>query len=109
MEIKDELVLYGMTWVAADNIQYNTIGAFQTSNSNKPEYYIVRWTGNAYTLQGKYTCHSFNPPVIVYEGELFFPAKFMTLMRKTTYWYHVPDEAIPAMVKFKKLLYLTFN
>ena len=28
MEIKDELVLHGMNWEAADKIEYNTIGAF---------------------------------------------------------------------------------
>ena len=65
MNIKDELVLNGMTQEAADEIEYNTIGEFQTSNSNMPGYYIVQWTGNAYTLQGKYTCHAFNPPVII--------------------------------------------
>ena len=26
-------------------------------------YYIFRWTGNAYTLQEKYTCHAFDPPI----------------------------------------------
>ena len=41
MEIKDELVLHGMTWAAANYIEYNTIGAFQTSDSNTPGYYIV--------------------------------------------------------------------
>ena len=51
MKITDELVLHGMTWEAADDIGYNTIGAFQTSDSNKPGYYIVKLTGNAYTLQ----------------------------------------------------------
>ena len=82
MEIKDELVLNGKTWSASDNIEYNTIGAFQTSNSNTPGYYIVWWTGNAYTLQEKYTCHEFDPPVIIPEGELVCPSKFMTPMRK---------------------------
>ena len=65
MEIKDELVLYSMTWSSADEIEYNTIGAFQTRNSNTPGYYIVRWTSNAYTLQEKYTYHSFYPPIII--------------------------------------------
>ena len=65
MEITDELVLYGMIWSEAEEIEYNTIGAFQTRNSNTPGYYIVRWTSNAYTLQEKYTCHSFYPPVII--------------------------------------------
>ena len=65
MNIKDELVLNGMTQEAADEIEYNTIGEFQTSNSNMPGYYIVQWTGNAYTLQGKYTCHAFSPPDII--------------------------------------------
>ena len=51
MKIKDKLVLYGMTWAAADNIEYNTFYAFKTSNSNTPGYYIVRWTVNSYTLQ----------------------------------------------------------
>ena len=50
MEIKDELVLNGITWAAAANIEYNTIGEFQTIDSNMPGYYIFRWTGNAYTL-----------------------------------------------------------
>ena len=54
MKIKDELVLHGMIWAAADEIEYNTIGAFQTSYSNMPGYYIVIWTGNSYTLQEIY-------------------------------------------------------
>ena len=40
MEIKDKLVMNGMTWVEADESEYNTIGAFQISNSNTPGYYI---------------------------------------------------------------------
>ena len=57
-KIKDELVLHSMTWSAADDIEYNTIGEFQNIDSNTPGYYIVQWTGNAYTLQEKYTCHT---------------------------------------------------
>ena len=71
-----------MTWAVVYEIEYNTIGVFQTRDSNTPGYYIVQWTGNAYTLQGKYTCHAFDPPVIITEGELVFPAKLMTPMRK---------------------------
>ena len=51
MEIKYKLVLHGMTWEASDDIEYNMIGAFQTSNSNTPGYYIVWCIGNSYTLQ----------------------------------------------------------
>ena len=78
------------------------MSALQTIDSKTPGYYIVQWTVNAYTLQGKYTCRAFDPPVIIPEGELFFPAKFMTPMRKTSHWYHDPDEAIPVMVKLNK-------
>ena len=85
MEIKDELVLNIMNWAAADKIEYNNIAAFQTSDSSTPGYYIVRQTGNAYTLQEKYTCHAFDTPVLIPEGELVCPAKFMTTMRKTSY------------------------
>ena len=46
------------------------MGAFQTSDKNTHGYYIVKWTGNAYTLQEKYKCHAFDPPVIIHEGEL---------------------------------------
>ena len=88
MKIKYELVLHGMTWAAADDIQYNTIGSFQTSDSNKPGYYIVIWTGNAYTLQEKYACHAFDPPVTIPEVEIVCPARFMTPIRKNSYWYH---------------------
>ena len=42
MKIKDELVLQGMTQAAADDIEYNTMGAFQNSNKNKHAYYIVK-------------------------------------------------------------------
>ena len=72
MEIRDELVLNGTTWEEADDIEYNTIDEFQTSNSNTPGYYIVLWTVNAYNLQEKYTCHALDPPVIIPEGELVF-------------------------------------
>ena len=60
METKDELVLNGMTWASADKIEYNAIGAFQTSDSNKPGYYIFQWIDNAYNLQEKYTCNASN-------------------------------------------------
>ena len=99
MENKYELVLNGITWVAADNIEYNTIDAFQTSDSNKPVYYIALWKGNAYKLHEKYTCHTFDTTFIIPEGELFCSAKFMTPTRKTFYWYHEWDEAISVMVK----------
>ena len=98
MKIKDELVLQGMTQAAAGDIEYNTIGAFQTSNKNTHGYYIVKWASNAYTLQEKYKCHALNPPVIIPEGELVYPAKFMTPMKKTSHWYHETDEEIPVMM-----------
>ena len=69
MKIKDELVLQGMTQAAADEIEYNTMGAFQTSDKNTHGYYIIKLTGNAYTLQEKYKFHAFNPPVIIPEGD----------------------------------------
>ena len=52
----------------------------------------------SYTLQVKDTCHALNLPAIIPEGELVCTAKFMTPMRKTSHWYHDPDEAIPIMV-----------
>ena len=54
MKIKDELVLQGMNKSAADEIEYNTMGAFQTSDKNTLGYYIVKWISNSYNLQGKY-------------------------------------------------------
>ena len=75
------------------------MGAFQTSDCNTHGYYIVKWTGNAYNLQGKYKFHAFDPPVIIPEGELVCPAKFMTPMRKTSYWNNKTDKATPLMVK----------
>ena len=104
MEIKDKLVLNGMTLASADQIENNTICEFQTSEGNTPGYYIVQWTGIAYNLQVKYTCHTFYPPVIIPEGELVFPDKFWTSMSKSSYWYHQPDEAIPVMVKLKQVV-----
>ena len=59
MKIKDDLVLQGMTQAAADEIEYNTMGDFQTSDKNTQGYYIIKWTGNAYTLQEKYKCMAF--------------------------------------------------
>ena len=82
MEIKDELFLNGMTWASEEAIGYNAIGSFQTNKSNTPRYYIIQWKGNAYTLQEQYICHTFDPPVIITEGELVYTAKFMTPMRK---------------------------
>ena len=58
-----------MTWEAADEIEYNAIGEFQTSNISMPVYDIVWWTGNAYTLQKIYTYHAFDPPVLIPEGK----------------------------------------
>ena len=82
MEIKYKLVLYGMNWEAADVIEYNTIGVFNNRDSNTPGYYIVWWTGNSYTLQERYTWHAFDPQVLIPEGELVCPDKFMTTTRK---------------------------
>ena len=82
MKIKYELVLQGMTQASADEIEYNTMGAFQISYKNTHGYYIVKWTVNVYTLQEKYKYHAFDPPVIIPEGELVCPAKFMTTMKK---------------------------
>ena len=73
MKIKDELVLQGMTQVAVDEIEYNTMGAFQTSGCNTHGYYIVKWcwekTGGiqawaptASATQKKITTSSGNPP-----------------------------------------------
>ena len=104
IKIKDELVLQGTTQAAADKIEYNTIGAFQTSDKNTHGYYIVKWIGNAYNLQEGYKCHAFNPPVIIPEGELVCPAKFMTPMKKTSHWYHEKNEATPVMVKLKQVV-----
>ena len=47
-----------------------------------PGYYIVQWKVNAYTLQKIYTCHAFDPPVLIPEGKLVCQAKFMEPMRK---------------------------
>ena len=83
MKIKDELVLQGRNHAVADKIEYNTMGTFQTSDCNTNGYYIVKCTGNAYTLEVKYKCHAFNPPVIMPEGKQVCQAKFMTPMKKT--------------------------
>ena len=82
MNIKDDLVLHGMTWAAADYIEWNSIGAFQTSDIITPGNYLVLCKGNKYNLPENYTCHEFDPPILITEGELVCPAKFMTPMRK---------------------------
>ena len=51
-----------------------------------------------------YKCHAFDPPVIIPEGELVCPSKFMTPMIKTSHWYHETNEAIPVMVKLKQVV-----
>ena len=104
MKIKDVLILHGMTWAGSDDIEYNTIGSSQTINSNTPGCYIVIWIDNAYTLQEKNTCHAFDPPIIIPEGELVCTAKFLTPSRNTSYWYHEPDESTPIMVKLKQVV-----
>ena len=80
------------------------MGAFQTSDCNTQGYYIVKWTGNAYTLQGKYKCHAFNPLVIITESELVCPDKFMTPMKKTSHCFHKTSKAIPVMVNLKQVV-----
>ena len=104
MKIKDELVLKGMTQTAADEIEYNTMGVFQTSDCNTHGYYIVTWIVNAYTLQEIYKYHAFDSPVIIPGGELVCPAKFMTPMKKTSHWYHDPNKAILGIVKLKQVV-----
>ena len=81
MDIKNKLVLIGITWAVSDNIECNIIGEFQTSNSNTPGYYAVQWKVNAYTLEEQYICHTFYPPVIIPEVGLVCPSNFMTPMR----------------------------
>ena len=100
MEINYQFFLHVMNWASEDEIENNNIGAFQTSNSNTPVYYIVRFTGNAYTLQGKYTCHAYNLPVMIPEGELICPAKFMTTTRKTPYCVPIMNEG-----SYQQILY----
>ena len=78
MKIKDELVLQGMIQEASDNIAYNTMGAYKTSDCNTHGYYIVKWIDNAYTLQEKYKCHAFNPPVINLTGQTISPSGIIT-------------------------------
>ena len=51
MKIKYDIVVHGMTQASADEIEYNSLGAFQNSDCNTHVYYIVKWTGNSYTLQ----------------------------------------------------------
>ena len=80
------------------------MGAFQTSDCSTHGYYIVKWTGNAYTLQEIYKFHEFNPPVMISKGELVFPDKFMTPMKKTSHSYHETNKAIPVMVKLKRVV-----
>ena len=92
-----------MNWVAADDIEKNMIVEFQTSYSNTLGYYIFRWTGYKNILQEQYTCHSFDPPFIIPEGELVCPTKFMTPMIKTSYWYHKQNKAISVMLKLKQV------
>ena len=104
MEIIDELVFHVMTQAAAEEIEYNTIGAFQTSDSNTPGYYIFWWAGIVYTLQEQYTCNACNPPVIIPEGELVCTANFMPPMRKTSYLYHEIDEEIAVMVNLNQVV-----
>ena len=44
---------------------------------------IILFDGQVmHNLQEKYTCHALDPPVIIPEGELVCPAKFMTPIRK---------------------------
>ena len=93
-----------MTKAAADYIEYNTMGEFQTSEFNKHGYYIGIGTGNAYTLQEIYKCHIFDPPFIIPKGELVCPAEFMIPMIKNSYWYHNPKESIPFIAKLKEIV-----
>ena len=80
------------------------MGELKTSDYNTHGYYIVKWIGDAYTLQENLICHAFYPSVIITEGELVCPAKFMTPIIKTFPWYHEPNEAIPVMVKLKQVV-----
>ena len=92
-----------MTWSAAYDIEYNTSGSFQTSDINTPGYYFF----DGLVMHIPYRnniCHTFDPPVIILEGEPVFPVKFIAPMRKTSYWYHNPDEAIPVMLKLKQVV-----
>ena len=103
MDIKDELALTGITWSEVENIEYNTIGEFQTRYSNTTRYFIVQCKSNSYNLKEQYTWHAFDLPVIIPEGELVCTTKLITPTRKIPYWYHEPYEAIPVIVKLKHL------
>ena len=51
-----------------------------------------------------YILSSGESPFIIPEDEVVYPAKYMTPTRKTSYWYHDTDEAIPVMVKSKHVV-----
>ena len=103
-DYRHELVLSGMSWAAADQIEMDTMGAFQTSDPDTPGYYIVQWVGEAYTLQEQYSCHAFDPPNIICEGEMVCEAKFWTPMNKGSFWYYEPGEDINVMVNLNQVV-----
>ena len=55
MEIKDELVLHGMSWAAADDIEYNTIGAFKTSDRTRLD--IIFFNGQVMNITYRKNIH----------------------------------------------------
>ena len=51
-------------------------------------------TGYKYNLQEQYSCHVFDPTVIIPEVGLVYTAKFIKPMTKTSHCYQELDEAI---------------
>ena len=63
----------------------------------KRAWYKARVTRSSFLSAGE-------SPLIIPEGDLVCADKFMNPTRITSYLYHDPDEAIPFMVRFKKVV-----
>ena len=78
--------LYWTAWLRNTQTRLNTIKILHFKPATVSHLWIILlWEVNAYNLQEIYTCHSFDPTVIIPEGELVCPANFIAPMRKTSY------------------------
>ena len=85
-------------------MRFNTIPLVNLKLATVTRLGIIFFSGQVMHIpySKMYKCHAFDHPVIIPEGELVCPSKFITPMIKTSYWYHDPNEAILVIVKFKK-------
>jgi hypothetical protein len=103
IEEAQALVLEGIGVRMAERVQIGGNGAFLTDDPDADGYYIVEWSGPAYTLQEEIILAEFDPPISVPMGELVVAAKYWNPVPRARLWY-TPGENLATVVRMKQVL-----